>query len=301
MHHVAIDLGGRKSQVCIYSADGTRVSEGPVPTRKLREFFATQPQSRVVMETCAESRTVAVWAKHAGHDVRVIHAASARILGVGARGIKTDIRDARALATASCRVDLVGVHVRSNTARDYQVVLGARAGLVASRTQLINQVLSVFRGELIDVGPKTSRTLVKRVTPLVEQLSELMRPAVQGLLDAIDAINVSVAKADSQIKELVESNEDCVRLMSVPGVGPLTSLCTVAVLDGPERFRCAKAFTSYIGATPGESSSSGRVHRTALTKAGSSLLRNYLTQAAWCIWRTQTLTPIWRWARGIAD
>jgi transposase len=301
MNHLAIDLGGRKSQVCICGPDGTRLLERSVVTRDLQAFFGGQPPSRVVMETCAESRTVAGWAKGAGHEVRVIHAASARVLGVGARGIKTDIRDARALASASCKVDLVGVHVRSTQARDYQAVIGLRAGLVATRTQLINQVLGIFRAELIAVGPKTSRTFVARLSPLLEKLPELARVAVQGQLDVIGKMNEAISKADAQIRALADADATCARLMTVPGVGPLTALCTVAVTDGSERFRSAKAFTSYIGITPGESSSSGRVQRTSITKAGSPLLRSYLTQAAWCIWRTCANEPIMRWARAIAD
>lgn len=301
MNHVAIDLGGRKSQVCINGPDGTRLFEGAVPTRDLGVWLKEWPPSRVVMETCAESRAVACWAKDAGHDVRVVHAASARILGVGARGIKTDIRDARALASASCKVDLEGVHVRSSRARDYQIVIGMRAGLVAARTQLINQVLSVFRTELVAVGPKTSKTFVERVTPLLQRIPQLARAAVQGQLDVIAQINASIGKADAQIRELSGSDTTCQRLMTVPGVGPLTSLCAAAVADGVERFRSAKAFTSYLGITPGESSSSTRVRRTSITKAGSSLLRSYLTQAAWAIWRTRKEEAIMRWARAIAD
>ena len=301
MNHVAIDLGGRKSQVCICGPDGTRLLETAVATRDLGTWLKEWPRSHVVMETCAESRAVACWAKEAGHQVCVVHAASARMLGVGAHGIKTDIRDARALATASCRVPLVGVHVRSSKARDYQVILGARAGLVAARTQLINQVLSVFRGEIVAVGPKTSRTFVERVAPLLEKIPELVRAAVQGQLDAIAQLNASIAKADAQIRTLADSDPACTRLMTVPGVGPITALCAVAVVDSPERFRSAKAFTSYVGITPGEASSSDRIRRTSITKAGSQLLRNYLAQAAWCIWRTQKNAPVMRWARAIAD
>jgi transposase len=56
---------------------------------------------------------VADAAKACGHDVRVVPATLVRSLGVGARGIKTDERDARALCIASCRVELRSVHVPS--------------------------------------------------------------------------------------------------------------------------------------------------------------------------------------------
>ena len=52
MQHVAIDLGGRESQVCIRAADGQILLEQKVATRTLGGFFKAQPPSRVVLETC---------------------------------------------------------------------------------------------------------------------------------------------------------------------------------------------------------------------------------------------------------
>ncbi len=78
MNHVAIDLGGKESQICIRQSDGTIVEERKVPTRKLTEVVATWPVSRVVMETSAEAFRIADAAIAAGHQVRVVPAGSIR-------------------------------------------------------------------------------------------------------------------------------------------------------------------------------------------------------------------------------
>ncbi len=106
MDHVAIDLGGRESQICVRNATNDIVLEKRLATARLDEFFRTLPTSRVIVETCAEAFAVAGQAKDAGHDVRVVPATLVRSLGVGHRGIKTDARDARALSEASARVVL---------------------------------------------------------------------------------------------------------------------------------------------------------------------------------------------------
>ena len=49
MEHVAIDLGGRKSQVCVRAADGTILEEKSCPTRELGLYLATRPKSRVTL------------------------------------------------------------------------------------------------------------------------------------------------------------------------------------------------------------------------------------------------------------
>lgn len=83
MDHVAIDLGGRESQICVRNATNDIVLEKRLATARLDEFFRTLPTSRVIVETCAEAFAVAGQAKDAGHDVRVVPATLVRSLGSG--------------------------------------------------------------------------------------------------------------------------------------------------------------------------------------------------------------------------
>lgn len=58
MNHVAVDLGSRKSQYCVRSADGQVVQEAKVATRALKGVFAQMEKSRVVLETCSEAFSI---------------------------------------------------------------------------------------------------------------------------------------------------------------------------------------------------------------------------------------------------
>src|SRR5689334_9563359 len=104
MNHVAIDLGGRESQICVRSSDGAIIAEDRWPTRSLKKYLEKLSPSRVVVETCAEAFGVADMARAAGHDAVVVPATLVRALGVGARRLKNDVRDARNLSEASCRI-----------------------------------------------------------------------------------------------------------------------------------------------------------------------------------------------------
>jgi len=112
MHHAAIDLGSKESQICIRQPDGTIVEERKLPTRKLTELVKTWPTSRVVMEACAEAFKIADAALAAGHQVRVVPGTLVRLLGVGERGVKNDQRDARQLSKASWQTDVPSVTSR---------------------------------------------------------------------------------------------------------------------------------------------------------------------------------------------
>ncbi len=254
MEHLAIDLGGRKSQVCVRNPDGAIVLEKVVETKLLPEFLKTRPHSRVVLETCAEALKVADAALAAGHEVRVVPATLVRQLGVGARGVKTDRRDAQALSAASCRIDLPSVHIRSQNARDRLTRVGMRGSLVKARTMLINSVRGWLRTELVRlVG--VSETFPRKVRDAALASAEGLPSYVDQVLKAIETLNAQIEQADVELLGLAQQDEVCRRLMTVPGVGPVISMTFVAVVDDVGRFPNAKLLESYIGLTPGEKSS----------------------------------------------
>src|SRR5262245_72551 len=98
MDHIAVDLGGRESQIGVRGSDGAILEERRYPTGMLGQYLATRPESRVVVGTCADGCGVADLPEETRHEVRVVPATLVRSLGVGARRTKTDRRDARILS-----------------------------------------------------------------------------------------------------------------------------------------------------------------------------------------------------------
>jgi transposase len=302
VNHVAIDLGSKESQVCVRRADGTIELEKKHPTRRLDELLRTVPPSRVIVETSSEAFRIADAAKAAGHEVRVVPSTLSKQLGVGERGVKTDLRDARKLSQVSCQIDLPSVHIPSEAARNARSVLRSREALIETRTKLINHVRGWMRTQLWKLRGRGTSTLPKR---LREQAStdptRALPDHIEQVLTIIDALNAQMRLADQQVKDLARSNPVCVRLMTTPGVGPVTALSFVAAIDDPTRFPHAYQVASYLGLTPGEDSSSERQRRTGITKAGPASLRRTLIQAAWTALRARPDDPMVRWALQIAE
>jgi transposase len=295
MDHLAIDIGGRESQTCRRAPDGTIVQEERLQTRSLPNLFRSLKPTRVVMETCAESLWLADAAKAAGHEVRVVPATLAPMLGVGARRTKTDLRDARALSEVSCRVDLPSVHVSSSASREIKAHLSMHEGLVQSRTMLINTV----RGYLRTTGQRcrsgASHTFAARVR---EALGKTLPAYVARQLEVLEGLDAAIAASEKELSLQAKADATAKRLMTVPGVGPMTALCFVATLDRRERFADAHRVQAYLGLTPGEHSSSERQRRTGITKAGSRRMRWLLVQAAWAVLRSRSArtSPLAQWA-----
>jgi transposase len=296
MEHVAIDLGGTESQICVRSAEGQILEELQYGTSRLGSYLKKRPPSRVVLETCAEAFRIADTALELGHEVRVVPATLVPSLGVGARGVKTDRRDAQILSEVSTRIDLPSVHIPSETSRVWKSACTSREALVSSRTQLINSVRGWMRSSLTKPRAGGSSTFARRVRATALATSQGLPLFIDQVLVVIEALDAQIGLADLALKELATTHPVCQRLMSIPGIGPITSLRFVAALDRVDRFPNAHSVQCYLGLVPGENSSSTRKRRTGITKAGPPRVRWALAQAAWCFRRLNKLDPLVVWA-----
>jgi transposase len=301
MNHVAIDLGTRESQICVRGPDGSILEERKYPTRKLTELVASWGPSRVVVETSAEAFPIADAAKAAGHEVRVVPATLVRLLGVGERGVKNDRKDAQQLSKASWQTDLPSVHIPSPAARELKSLCGARDVLVATQRNLSNNVRGWLRTQLWRLPSGKIKTLPERLRSQAAPLDRELPEHVERQLKTLELVTEQVEAANKQVKKLAESHPVCLRLMTVPGIGPITAVRFVAAIDEPSRFPSAHRVQSYIGLTPGERSSGATTRMLGITKAGQDELRRCLVQAAWAAMKVQSAHPMLAWARRIMD
>jgi transposase len=297
MEHIAIDLGGRESQICVRSASGEILEERKHATRTLGRYLRRRPASRVVLETCAEAFNVADAVLELGHEVRVVPASLVGTLGVGSRGLKTDKRDARILSEVSCRIDLPSVHVPKEESRRRKTMCGMREQLIGARTQLINCVRGWLRGRALRVRTGAIATFAARV----RSASVEIPVHVERLLLSIEQLTEQIREADHELQQLVKSDPLLQRLSTVPGVGPVTTVRFAASIDDVTRFENAHQLESYLGLVPGERQSSTKQHRLGITKAGSSAVRRLLIQAAWAVRRVRSPQPMREWARKIEE
>jgi transposase len=120
-------------------------------------------------------------------------------------------------------------------------------------------------------------------------------------ITTIDHLSEQIAEADAELRRLARTDPTCRRLMSVPGVGPVTAVRFAAAVDDVSRFSSAHALESYLGLTPGERSSGDHQHSTGITKAGAPRLRWTLIQAAWSAWRHRRQDPMVQWALRVQE
>jgi transposase len=218
---------------------------------------------------------------------------------VGARRIKTDQRDARALSEASCRVDLRSVHIPSSSSRELKSICGSRDELVETRTKLINNVRGWLRTQLWRIRSGAPVSFTERVRAYAMERGLTLPPHITRNLEVLDLVTTQIRAADAQLRQQAKADPICRLLMTVPGVGPVTAIRFRATIDDPSRFTSSHGVQSYLGLTPGEHSSSLSQHRTGITKAGAPATRRLLIQSAWSAFRTHESHPMVIWAKKV--
>jgi transposase len=165
---------------------------------------------------------------------------------------------------------------------------------------VINNVRGWMRAQLIRIRTGSTPTFQQRVRDYVQAHQIALPEHVERQLVLLDAVKLQVKAADQQLVKLASGHPVARRLMTAPGVGPVTAIRFVAALDDATRFRNAHAVQSYLGLTPGENSSSDRKQNTGITKAGAMDVRRVLIQAAWAAFRRSANEPMVMWAKQIA-
>jgi transposase len=99
-------------------------------------------------------------------------------------------------------------------------------------------------------------------------------------LDLLDTLRTHLEHLDDAIATAALAHPDAPRLLTHPGVGPLTALATVVVLGTISRFPDSKHVVSYVGLAPTLHASADKYRLGKITKQGSTLLRFVLGQAA---------------------
>ena len=291
MDHIGIDLGGRDSQVCVRNDAGDIIEKARHATTALGASLATRAPARVVLETCTEAFRVAGIAQQQGHDVRVVAATLVRSLGVEQRGLKNDVRDARTLSEASCRIELPSVHIPTVVSQEVKAICVSREALVRMRTKLVNRVRSYVRSRIGHPLRATPDTLPGKVRRALLESPEGLPAHLERVLVVLETLREQIALAGAELKALAREDVRTRRLMTVPGVGPVTAARFVAALDDVGRFPNAASVASYLGLTPGENTTGFRAKRSRLTRAGAPQVRWALGQAAWSIYRHRLSGP----------
>jgi transposase len=204
---------------------------------------------------------------------------AAKIKSKRVRKQKTDREDARLLLRLLRENNFPRIWVPSAENRDLRQLLWHRHRLVQMRTRIMNQLQALAMNE----GQRRKKKLWSEAGRARLEKLPLAAWAARrrkDLLELLDRMNPSIEELTAAIEREARKWPEALRLMTHPGVGPITALAFVLIIGTVERFQCGKQIGSYVGLIPCEDSSAGHQRLGHITKQGSSLLRFLLGEAA---------------------
>jgi len=170
------------------------------------------------------------------------------------------------------------IWVPSLEERDVRQLLVHRHKQVQARTRTKNQLQAMALSQGVQ---KKRKLWTQAGRAELEQLPLLPYAAARRkrLLEALDGLEAEIVELDQRAGEEARQRPEAVRLMTHPGVGPVTALAMVLTLGPAERFASGKQVGSYFGLIPSEESSGGKQRLGRISKQGSSFLRFLLVEA----------------------
>ena len=217
---------------------------------RFAEVLGGRPRARILVEASTESEWVARCLEALGHEVVVADPNFAPMYATRTRKVKTDRRDARALAEACLLGAYRPAHRLSDAQRHVRGRLAVRDALVRTRTGYIALIRALLRRHGWRVPTGSADTFIRRVVAL--PLPGRLLSEVAPLLAVMRPVNQQLAYSDEMIEAVTRPDVRVQRLRTVPSVGPVTAAAFVATIDDAGRFHRAHEVEAYLGLVPRE-------------------------------------------------
>jgi transposase len=280
---IGIDIGKNSFHVVGHDQRGAIVLQQKWSRGQAETRLANLSPCLIGMEACVGAHHLSRKLQILGHDARLMPAKYVRPYS---KGQKNDFRDAEAIAEAVQRPTMKFVATKTAEQLDLQALHRVRERLVSQRTGIINQIRAFLleRGIAVRQG---LRFLRAELPGILATRSDVLSPRMLRLVEDLAGdwrrLDVRIEDLSGEIEALAQQDQACVRLMTVPGIGPLISSAMVAAIGAGDVFSKGRDFGAWLGLVPKQISTGDRTILGSISKRGNRYLRALFVQAAWVV------------------
>lgn len=287
--YIGVDFHKLTCTLCITDFFGIEKDTVTLDTEKLIEFLEQYKGAEIAIETTGGSNhMVAALVAH-GHNAILVNTNKTKAIGQG--GQKNDDKDAEVLSDLLRTDYLPKVHLKSLLSREVKTILVQREILVQTRVSMMCHVRGILRefGITIEVGPKNFYRFVAKATKDIT--NEVIRKDLEDNIEMIQKLKAREVEIEKGLRVYCQTShpeffKKVESLETIPGIGPITAMLVVAIMDDVSRFPDAQKWGSYLGLTPKEFSSGEMKKMGAITRSGCEMLRRYLIHGARAVMKT---------------
>jgi transposase len=277
---VAIDLAKKVFHLVGTDTTGKILWRKRLSRNALMPFIAQLPPVLIGMEACGGAHYWARRFREHGHEVKLM---APQFVKPYVKSNKNDTRDAEAIAEAVTRPTMHFVPVKDVEQQDIQALHRIRERLIGERTALVNEVHGLMNeyGIVIPKGvPKFRQAVVDKLESEKDKLTPLSQELFWKLLEEFAALEQQIAFYQEKLESLAKTHPECQRLMTIPGLGPITATALIAAVGDVEVFKNGRQFAAWLGLVPKQHSTGGQTRLLGISKRGDSYWRKLLIHGA---------------------
>ena len=277
---LGIDIAKRVFHAVGMDDRGNVVYRKRLSRHDLMPCIAKLPPVRIGLEACGGAH---YWARRFGaygHEVKLM---APQFVKPYVKSHKNDSRDAEASAEAVTRPTMRFVLAKDVDQQDIQALHRVRERLIGERTALVHAVHGLLH-EYGMVRPKGVAKFRQAVVSKLEAEKDKRTPLSQEmfwkLVEEFAALEKQLAYDQEKLEALAATHPACQRLMTIPGIGPLTATALVAAVSDASAFTNGRQCAAWLGLVPRQYSTGGQARLLGMSKRGESYLRKLLIHGA---------------------
>ena len=286
--YVGLDVHKDVVEYCILDAAGKKVDGGRIICEQsVLQRFATSTLSskdHVALESTTNTWSVVDILEP--HVAKIVVGNPLKTKAIAEAKVKTDKVDAMILAQLLRCDFLPTVWIPDAKTRVLRRLSSFRKSLVQDRTAAKNRIKEILNHLLIKHAVVWSKAGLDELRKLDIPVHE--RTIMDCEIAILEHLGKQIEQIESEIKKLAYDEENVRLLMTLPGVDYNTAVAVIAAFGDISRFKDADHAASYLGLVPKVKQSANSCRHGAITKAGASLARSLLCEAAQCLSRSES-------------
>ncbi len=303
-HYIGLDVSMKETSICIIEETGSIVFEGKEITDPKLLADRLKRLCSSIEKVALESGSLSNWLtnellKEGLPAVCIDARHMSKVLST--RPNKNDRNDAQGIAQALRAGYVREVSIRSQGKTDIGVMLTARKMLECQRRTVKNTIRGLLKSYGIRIQTSGPKLFIEKVREHIRNMPLLCQLSIESLIKSYQVIDDQVSELTGHLNRIGMKDEDVRLLMTIPGVGMITALSFMVVLQNPRRFLNSRDVGAYLGMTPRQYSS-GEVQKTGrISKCGHGQMRSLLVEAGTVmLTRTKSWCKPKAWALKIA-
>ena len=277
---LGIDIAKRVFHAVGMDETGKIILRKRVARHDLMPFIAQLPALLIGMEACGGAHHWARRFRAHGHEVKLM---APQFVKPYVKSNKNDSRDAEAIAEAVTRPTMRFVPIKTVDQQDIEALHRVRERLIGERTALINEVHGLLHeyGIVIPKGvTKFYQTVLEKLAAEQDKLTALSQEMFRKLTEEFVVLEKQLVYYQEKLEALASTHPEGQRLMTIPGVGPLSATALIAAVSDASAFKNGRQFAAWLGLVPRQHTTGGKERLLGISKRGDNYLRKLLIHGA---------------------